>query len=377
MENLKMKYFNPAVLIALLFVLFGCSTMKKVGFTGVKPPTTYLKPAWIKDLDPAYETGNLPIGLQTALIHDGIVYAGHNQGFMQAFELDNGRLIWSGDDGSQYHSGAIAYNDQIIYGTQEGRVISRHGVIGAIKYSVDLGSPVESVGTINNGRIYFHLRNHQVMALDVETGKILWGYKRAVPYLTTLQRSSTPIVFNDKVLVGFADGSLVALSAEEGVVLYEVKVSAASKFMDVDNRVTLLGDKLVISANSDFVLMLDPNTGATLRTSNFTTTREPMIRGDQLIFGNFDGELIVADKNLQEMSRSKISNNSITNIVHFKNLYVVTTTGGDVVLVDPQSLKVMETFNLGHSYSAVFGTVVSDGTDMAIISSRNRLYFFK
>lgn len=372
---------KTSFLFLIAFVLSSCSHLgsqwtdyKPKADTGAKGKLTV---AWAKNLDPAYDSGNLPIGLQSPLIHEGIVYAGHNSGYMQAYELENGRVIWSEFDGSAYHAGAVAHKDQVIYGTVQGRVISRHGIMGTIKYSVDLGAAVETRGTVYNGRIIFQLRNHQIFCLDVETGKILWGYKRSVPYLTTLQRASQPVVYKDKVLVGFADGTFAALSLEEGVLLYETKLSNASKFVDVDNTPFILDDKVYISPAGSVLSLIDPNTGKVLRTSDFATSRAPVSRDDQLIFGTPGGELILTDKNLNPLKTVKLSKGTISSIVPFKSYFAVSTTTGEVLLVDQKNLEVAETFKLGHAYSAVFGEMATTGPELAVLSSRNRLFLFR
>lgn len=372
--------FHYAVLFLFSSIFVGCShfnTGVLSSVKGVREERPILNIAWIKNLDPAYETGNLPISLQSPLIHDGVVYAGHNSGHMQAFELETGRLVWSEFDGSQYHSGAVAYKDQVIYGTLQGRVISRHALIGSIKYSVDLGASIESRGVLANGRILFHLRNHQIICLDVETGKILWGYKRSVQSLTTLQRVSTPIVYKNKVIVGFADGTLVGLSLEEGVLLYEAKLSLSSKFVDVDNQPFIYDDKLFISPVQNILSILDPSTGKMIKQSDFQVSREPFVNGDELFFGGVNGEIIVTDKNLNILKKQVVTQGAITNIVAYKGHVAVTSTSDKVIVLERRNLKLLGTFDLGHTYSAVFGEVFSTGNELAIVSSRNRLYLIK
>lgn len=372
---------NKSLLLLWLCLFFtstflSCSSLEKFKPKGVASEKLSLKPIWIKNLDPKYDTGNLPIGLQSPLINEGIVYAGHNLGYMQAYELSNGRLIWSEFDGSTYHAGAVAYKDQIIYGTVEGRVISRQGIFGTIKYSVDLGASVETRGVVYNGRIFFQLRNHQVFCLDVETGKIIWGYKRAVPYLTTIQRTSRPVVFKNKVLVGFADGVFAALSVEEGVLLYETKLSNASKFADIDNTAFIYDEHLYISPVSGNLTLLDPNTGKILKVSDFQASRAPLLRGNQLLFGTPNGELVLTDKNLNVVSTTKISKGVITSIVPYKSNFAVSTTAGEIKYVDQKNLQVKETYKLGHAYSAVFGEMQVVEDFLAVLSSRNRLFLF-
>jgi outer membrane protein assembly factor BamB len=364
------------IVLALLTSLSSCGSLKDYRPVADREEGAKLNPIWIKELDPTYDSGNLPIGLQSPLILDGIVYAGHNAGYMQAFELENGRTVWNEYDNSTYHSGAVGFNDQVIYGTVQGRVISRHAILGTIKYSVDLGSTVETRGVIYNGRVFFQTRNHQVFSLDAETGKILWAYKRSVPYLTTLQRASVPVVYKDKILVGFADGVMAALSLEEGVLLYETKLSSASKFVDVDNNAFIYNDRVYISPVGSSLSMLDPNTGKVLKVAEFSASRAPVVRDEQLIFGTSNGELVLTDKNLNVLNTIKISKGVVTSLVPFRKYYAVSTTAGEIMLVDQKSLEVVETFKLGHAYSAVFGEMTVTGDYLSAISSRNRLYIF-
>lgn len=149
----------PLSLFTLLFigVLSSCSSMKNFAPKADIAEKAKLSPAWIKNLDPIYDSGNLPIALQSPLINEGIVYAGHNTGYMQAYELENGRVIWSEFDGSAYHAGAIAYKDHVIYGTVQGRVISRHAILGTVKYSVDLGARLRQKVLSTMGEFSFNL----------------------------------------------------------------------------------------------------------------------------------------------------------------------------------------------------------------------------
>ena len=359
----------------IVFLVAACAHIKPE-----TPKVVKLLPVWIKDLDPVYDSGNLPIALQSPLIHEGIVYVGHNSGSMEAYELENGKAVWSEFDGSTYHAAPISYKDQIIYGTVQGRVISRHYTTGKIKYSVDLGASIETKGVVHQGRIFFQLRNHQVFCLDVETGKILWGYKRSVSFVTTLQRASLPVVYKNRVLVGLADGTLIALSIDEGVLLFESKLSTASKFVDVDNAAFILNDRVYIGAVGGPLSLIDPNTGKILKRADFIASRAPyLISNDseeKLLFGTPNGELILTDKNLNVLNKAKISEGVITSIVPFKQGIAVSTTSGEILYVDTRSLLVSEKFNLGHAYSAVFGDMESRENYLTVLSSRNRLFTF-
>jgi hypothetical protein len=114
-----------------------------------------------------------------------------------------------------------------------------------------------------------------------------------------------------------------------------------------------------------------------LRQSDFNVSRAPFVNGEELLFGGINGEIIVTDKNLTTLRKQTVMQGAVTNIVSFKGQIAVTSTSGNIVVLDKKSLKVLGTYNLGHSYSAVFGEAISTGNEMAVMSSRNRLYLLK
>lgn len=375
MEN-TVRIKSVQFIICLLLTV-SCSHLKNWKPESVPSSQNFFRTAWAKNLDPQADTGNLPIALQSPAIDDGIVYVGDNRGYLRAFELENGKEIWSVNDGSTYHSAPVIYKNKVIYGTVQGRVIARDAKSGeTIFYNVDLGSPVETAGTVYNGKIFFQLRNHQVFCLDVETGKILWGFKKSLPYLTTLQRSSTPVVINNKVYVGFADGTLAAISIEEGILVYETKLSQASKFLDVDSTPVLFDNKIFIGPQSSNVVSIEPNTGKIIRRAEFSSLRSPIIYKDSLVYGTTDGEIIFCDKNLVIQKHQKVSKTAVTSIVLYKNNFVVGTMSGELLAISSNDLKLLGKFEFGHSYSAIFSDLVSKEEHLTVLSSRNRLFTF-
>ena len=260
--------FKPLCALLVVSLVSACSQLESLStFTnkmeGIKKESAPLSVAWAKNLDPVYETGNLPIHLGSpAIDQQGTrLFIADGSGEMSAFALDNGRKLWSFTDGSSSHAGATLEGDTLFYGTSEGRLISRQSSSGALLWAIDLGASIESAPTVAGGRLFVQLRNHQVFALDAATGKILWAYKRSIPLLTTLQRASRPVVWKNKLYVGFADGNVASFNVEEGIMLWERKISSGDKFIDVDMSATFFNDQLWIGSSSNEVHVLDPKTG--------------------------------------------------------------------------------------------------------------------
>lgn len=366
------------LVLACLLFLGSCTTVKNLGFSGVKKERNIFFPIWIKNQDPIYRSGNLPISLQSPRLDRGLLFIGDELGVMRAFQADDGRVVWKTKDKGAHQSQVIVDGKYIIYGTIEGRLYSRNRLSGELKYEVDLGSAVETSPVIQNGRIFVHTRSHQVFCLDVITGKILWAYKRSVPYLTTLQGVSTPLVQGNRVYVGFADGTLVALSLEEGVLIWESKVVNGQKFVDADTGPTLFNGKLFIGSQANQLASVNPATGIIERRFPFIMTSKPVLLGENLVFGTADGEIVSLGNDLEVVNKVKVFPFAISAIIPWKNGLVVGGSGGKLSWLDiSKDWKSKYQWNFGHGYSALFDQMSATETHLAVYSNRNRLYVFK
>lgn len=330
---------------------------------------------WNKNHDPSYSSGNLPVGLAAPLVHQNSVYIGKDEDGMMAYALDTGRKLWHAKEPASYHSSATAFQDQIIYGTVQGRVISRHALTGELNFEIDLGASIESRPVVADGRLFIHLRNHQLFCLDASTGKILWAYRRAVPFLTTLQRVSSPLVHEGKVFIGFADGFAAAFSIEDGLLLWERRLSNGAKFIDVDTDPLIFENQLYMGSYSGNYSILDPSSGQLIHQIPHTVARAAMILGNRLVVGTVEGKVILLNRQLREL-QSLTFDGSITSMEVWRGNLIVSTTKGEIHAIDLQDFKILESFDFGHSHSAIFGQMRVYGERLVVFSSRNRLYTF-
>lgn len=364
------------VTVVLSVFLYASCSQISLNLKPVKPKKKFFKASWIKNLDVKYSSGNLPIGLQAPLIVNEMLYIGHNKGSMHAFNISNGREVWSVEEGHPYHSSPIVHGRKLIYGNVEGRLFARERLNGKLIYSIDLGSAVESQPLFYKGRLLVHTRNHKIVCLDAETGKVLWAYKRSVPFLTTLQRVSRPIVLKNKIFVGFADGYVASFGLEEGLLLWESKVVDGAKFIDVDTQPLVFNGKIVVGAQTGHLTVLNPSGGIVERKLKLSTGRSPLVIDDNLLVGTIDGELVIIDGGFNIKKRYKISQDSITSTGLWKGHIIASTTGGDIIAVGKNLAQIKETFSFGNSSSSLFGRLEIKEGKLAAYSSRNRLYVF-
>ncbi|MCB9061782.1 MAG: PQQ-binding-like beta-propeller repeat protein [Halobacteriovoraceae bacterium] len=374
-----------SLLFLSLVLICSCATVEEIA-SKLKPDNpknsvskrSYFNPIWIKDLNEFLigETHNYPVALQSPLVTDRMLFLGDHTSIFRAYDINNGRIIWEKKDKSHLSNGPISYKDFVIYGTIGGRLISRHRSSGELNYAVDLDAPIESNATIYKGRLFLQLRNHKVYCLDVETGKILWAYKRSVPYLTTLQGASRPVVIEDKLYVGFADGYVLSFSIEEGIPVWEKQISEVGKFLDVDSYLVQFNNVLITGGHGQSMTILDTKTGKTIQKLPYKFSRSPIIKDEKMYFGTVDGLVVLMNKDYQTISEQKVSQNNVTDLSFWQGNLLVGTVNDKVLLLSPENLKILDITRPGNSQSAIFGEFSVSGKHMAYITGRNHLYVY-
>jgi outer membrane protein assembly factor BamB len=365
-----MKY----IFLILLSFFMGCGSFKP---TAPEQNVSFFKNIWSKNLDSDYVSGNLPIGLGAPRIFNDTVYMGSLDGVMSAYDIESGRLMWSQNEKTPLNGPVEFFKDHIAYGGLSGRLFVRHYLTGKLKYAIDLAAPIESAPVFHNDHLLIYLRGHQLVHMDAETGKILWVYKRAVPVNTTLQRTSKPLILGNKIIVGFADGFLGALSMDEGLLLWETKLAENSKFVDVDLNPLLAGGMIISGSPSGELKAVNPENGAVSRTFGVSVMAHPVLRGEQLILGTNDGEIVIMSLNGDILKKVKVSTQAVSAVTWWKDMLIVASFDGKVQAVDPLTMKVVDKFSLGYDYSAIFSDLVTTQDFLALYSSRNRLYLFQ
>ena len=89
------KFLIEFVPFVFLLVTVSCSSVKKlVPFKGLSPKKPVFTVLWSKNYDPDYKTGNLPISLSGPIANEGMIYAGHSEGEMRAYDIETGKNAW-------------------------------------------------------------------------------------------------------------------------------------------------------------------------------------------------------------------------------------------------------------------------------------------
>lgn len=201
-----------------------------------------------------FKTGDDPeihnyIGIQSSpAVVDGVVYFGCRDANLYAVDASTGKGIWHySTDGSWVNNSPAVYEGNVYFGTSiPGFLHSVNAKSGAVGFTLETKTEVFSSIAVAKGILYFGTFGGKLTAVDLKTQKPIWTFEtewskrnlgaisnpdgtpnfQAVmtqnfyddmviavrKFLSAGSILSSPVVVNDVVYVGSAEGNLYALN---------------------------------------------------------------------------------------------------------------------------------------------------------------------
>jgi len=248
------------VVLLFIFALAGCAAVEKL--SGKKriedePPIDLVDiEESVKVLqDWKYSVGGAQPGAVQLIpaLQDGTLFAANPDGKISAIDPDNGKLVWRATLDYAI-SGAVGAGDDIVLaGTSEGVVIALDAFTGNELWTQQLSSEILAPPAAQLGVSVVRTIDGHVYGLASEDGQQQWVFRRQVPALT-LRGNSAPLIIKGAVVVGFANGKVVAANLIDGTILWDISVAQArgrnevERMIDIDSTPVLVGSVLYASA---------------------------------------------------------------------------------------------------------------------------------
>lgn len=302
------KIQRVSLVLACVVALAGCSTVKG-WFGGGKNDKKAAEPAELTDFTPTAKVSKLwsagagkgegRIGArQGPAVADGHVYAAAIQGGVRAFDLQTGQALWhyqpkagKGKERVQVSGGPGAGGGLVVVGGLDGEVIALDAGNGAEKWRARVGNEVIAAPVIADGLVLVRSNDGRVTAFDAASGERRWFYSREVPALSVRGNDSV-VLGPGYVFVGNDDGTVAALSEQDGRLLWEQAVaqpegrSELDRMADIDGTPVLDGTVLYATSFKRQTMAIDGPSGRPIWTRD---------NGGAGRLGNASDRVIVAD----------------------------------------------------------------------------------
>lgn len=321
----------------VMLLVSGCSAFSAKD--NAEPPAELVKlepRLEIKELwDRSFEGSEEAFLKIAPVLDDERLYVAEPSGEVSALDPETGKTLWSVDLDVPISGGPGVADGLVAVGTQEAELILLNAGDGSEHWRKRVSSEILSVPAIGGGQVVCRTIDGRITAFSSDDGEQRWVYDRSVPVLT-LRGDSSPLMHEAQVLVGFANGKLVALDSNSGSPNWEALVASPSgrteleRVVDIDAELKLVEGtiyaaayhgalaavseisgvvlwrrefsshagldanwrQLFISDESDHLWSLDTTNGATLWQQKELHARRlsapAMVEGN-LVVGDFDG----------------------------------------------------------------------------------------
>ena len=308
----------------------------------------------------------------TPSIDGGVIYAASEDGVLVAIEISTGNTLWRTRVEGVITGGVGSGEGLVMIATESAEVIVLDQADGTFKWQQAVSSEVLSAPQTNGDVVVAQTVDDKLVALDFDDGEQRWIYETTQPALT-LRGSSKPVIAANAVIAGFSNGTLVAVSAEDGVYLWEERVAVPEGEYDIDRVIDVDGDLLldggrILAASYQGNLMAFEVTSGRIVWGMEASSYHGMVQGFGNIYYCDDQSQVFAIRDNSEdivWGNSDLLNREIT---------APTVVGNYIAVADYDGYV--------HLLSQIDGRIVgriqadNDGVRANLLANNGRLYVF-
>lgn len=283
--------------------------------------------------------------------------ASGNRKWSQKLESNNRR------DGTGFGAGIGLEGNRLVIASSFGFVAALDATNGTELWRTETEAPMTGSPTIKDGRIFVSSNNNEVLAIDLETGNLIWS-DQAIAESARVLGSPSPAAVEDIVVAPYSSGEVIAYLASNGRRLWSEALASVGQFTpissinDIGARPILGGGLVFAATQSGVFAAIDGRTGNRVWQQPIGTTQAPALVGDYLFIMGVDAELacikagtgqVVWVKELTKFSNEKKEKGRLTYAgpILASNRLLIVSSQGELIAFDPQTGDETDRLKLG------------------------------
>jgi outer membrane protein assembly factor BamB len=234
------------LLVAVALALPACSWFKSPNKDPVEPPaeltdfeqTLPVSRLWSRDLGDG--GGKAGLRLRPAFAN-GRIFASDIEGRVTALDADSGSVAWAADLGEGVATTPGVGDDLVVVGTLDGAIVALDQADGSERWRTQASSEVIAAPAVRDGLVVARSHDGRLFGLSADSGERRWVFDRGVPLLS-LRGNGAPVIDGDTVYVGYDNGKVFALRAEDGVPKWEQSLAQSEGRTELERMIDVDGE---------------------------------------------------------------------------------------------------------------------------------------
>lgn len=280
--------------------------------------------------------------------------------------------------------------DKLIVATGFGYVTARDVATGEEIWRYDGLIPLRGAPTVLDGRVFTVTHDNQILALDLDSGELLWT-AAGIPEDAGIYGAASPAVAGDTVIAALSSGELLALRVENGNQTWQDTLSRTRRLTplatlaDIDGNPVIDRGRVYAVGHVGRMVAIDIRSGERVWENNVAGLHTPWLAGDYLFAVSVDNELVAVNAadgrirwvtRLQRFADIEEREDAIVWVgpVLAGDRLIVASSHGYVLSVSPYTGDFLGAQRVGAGVSAV--PVVADDT-LFILTDAGELMAFR
>ncbi|MGM0525201.1 MAG: outer membrane protein assembly factor BamB [Pseudomonadota bacterium] len=326
------------------------------------------------------------------VVYGDKIIAADRQGRIQALDKSNGKKIWTKDlhnlinvneaseeswfsgifsapFSARISGGLVASYDKIYLGTENGDLVALDAETGELVWHTEVGNEINSNPAVGENRVVVHTTGGKVISFDAASGEEQWLYEYQTPMLT-LRGSSAPTIANGGVMVGDSNGSATVLIAENGQQAWNQPVGQPSgsteleALADIDANPVLAGPVIYMIAYNGELAALELRSGEVRWKRDYSAFENLLVRGSRIYLTDHESHIYALNQQggIELWSNNQMFGRQLTGPVWHDGHVVVGDLEGYLHWLDPDSGDIEGRYEIGGD--GIYAQPVVDGNTL-------------
>lgn len=345
----------------LLLLLSACASTEKVE---LKKFTT--ERLWARATPEKENLGFRRLHRMTPIMTENYIFQGNAFDGMVAYDRKTAQEVWRLKIKDGVEAGAVLENGVLYFGANDGYFYAVQADNGQIRWSVPIRSEGLGEPLFKDGVIYFMSGANVAYAIEAQTGKQLWLYNRRDTSSLSIRGTSKPSIAGNSVYFGFNDGYVVALNRQSGALEWEQNINQNKRFRDVDSSPIVEGDRIYATSFDGGLYCLNRLDGRILWSVNDGGDTSPVLTPDHIYYSTSDGSIRALEKNSgKEFWIKSLDGKIATKPVLYRGLLIFGEYEGKLKFLDARNGELVGVFEPGRGVTS----------SPLIDAKRNEVYF--
>lgn len=247
------------------------------------------------------------LALAEPIVSDNIIYALDADFRLTALNLQTGDKVWNkklkmDNRDISLKSIGLAFGADKIFAVAGDGAVYALDKSGNVVWKKSLGLALRSSPVFYDNTLYLMSACNRLFALNARDGSQKWAYQ-TTQNQTNLLGMGSPAIHDDKMVVGFSTGEVMAFNALTGTPLWTQNVLSARTYNKILDLAHVLASPVIdgqtayIVGNSRKIIAFDMKSGREIFSNSLSGQNTPALSGNMMYLVADKNNLVALDKN--------------------------------------------------------------------------------